>query len=203
MIIEDAELDITILLPTTVQVISVSVPSSVARLSSFESQYKVVTDNPKSSNTLPDISNSGDDVVRTNSLVPELLATTEVDIELIAIIISARVSPFVSVTTCPLIDNGFVDVITGAVTVPVTVKAKTVVDIESITTVFPVVSGELFVAVEVSEIPAEALQSVVNVVPSIVNVSPQLPLNAVVVVATVPENVTVVSVVFSTNPLAL
>tara|TARA_B110000881_G_scaffold15714_1_gene11693 strand:- start:1282 stop:1512 length:231 start_codon:yes stop_codon:yes gene_type:complete len=76
---------------------------------------------------------------------------------LIAIIISARVSPFVSVTTCPLIDNGFVDVITGAVTVPVTVKAKTVVDIESITTVFPVVSGELFVAVEVSEIPAEAL----------------------------------------------
>ena len=31
------------------------------------------------------------------------------------------------------------------------------VDIESITTVFPVVSGELFVAVEVSEIPAEAL----------------------------------------------
>ena len=37
IIIEDAELDITILLPTTVQVILVSASSSVARLSSFES----------------------------------------------------------------------------------------------------------------------------------------------------------------------
>ena len=96
-------------------------------------------------------------ILVTPLLEPLALATTEVEFELIAVIIWARSFPLERVITSPLIDNGFVDDICGLVTVPVTVKAKTVVDIESITTVFPVVSGELFVAVEVSEIPAEAL----------------------------------------------
>ena len=43
----------------------------------------------------------------------------------------------------------------------------------------------------------------VNVVPSIVTWSPCVELNAPVVVATVPENVTVVFVPFSTNPSSL
>ena len=52
----------------------------------------------------------------------------------------------------PLIVNGFVDVIVGEVTVPLTVKSATVFVVASIITVLPVVSEELLVAVVVSDI---------------------------------------------------
>ena len=135
----------------TVAVISVIVVKSVAKLSSFESVYKLVVESPKSISEPPVIVSCGTDVVRTNWFDTSD-ATTSVVPELIAIIIAAKSSPLVNVIVSPLIVIGFVDAMTGEETVPVTVKSAIVFVIPSITTVFPVVNVELLVAVVVSVI---------------------------------------------------
>ena len=136
---------------STVAVISVVVVKSVAKLSSFESVYELVVESPKSINEPPVMVSCGTDVVNLNWL-DESDATTSLVPVLIAIIIAAKLSPLLNVIVSPLIVSGFVDVITGDVTVPVTNKSATVFVMLSITTVFPVVNVELLVAVVVCDI---------------------------------------------------
>ena len=150
--IELPELTIVIrLLESIVAVISDIAVKSVAKLSNLESVYEFVVDSPKSINDPPVIVNCGNEVVKTNWF-EDVDATTWLVPVLIAVTIAVKSSPLVSEIVSPLIVNGFVDVIVGEVTVPVTVKSATVFVVASIITVLPVVSEELLVAVVVSDI---------------------------------------------------
>ena len=90
-------------------------------------------------------------------LLPEALATTLLVPELIAVTIAAKFAPLLNVIVSPLIVSGLVEGITGEATVPVTDKSGIVFVVLSMITVFPVVSVELLVAVDVFDIVSDAL----------------------------------------------
>ena len=144
------------LFASTVAVILVIVVRAVARLSSFESVYEFVADSPKSISEPPVIVSWETEVVITK-LLPEVLAITLLVPELIAITIADKLAPLANVIVSPLIVSGFVDDITGEATEPVTDKSAIVFVVLSMITVFPVVSGELLVDVDVFDIVSDAL----------------------------------------------
>ena len=144
------------LFASTVAVILVIVVRAVARLSSFESVYEFVADSPKSISEPPVIVSWETEVVITK-LLPEVLAITLLVPELIAITIADKLAPLANVIVSPLIVSGDVDDITGEATEPVTDKSAIVFVVLSMITVFPVVSGELLVDVDVFDIVSDAL----------------------------------------------
>ena len=142
------ELDITKLEPDIVAVILDNVLSSVARLSSLYSFTEPVVLNPKSFKKEPAITKDGSEVVIV-IISDDSDADTGTAEELMISAILLAVLPDAISTWVPLIINYSAEDVVPVYAVPVTLTLATDFDTLSTTTVFPVVKGEVLVAVDV------------------------------------------------------